>query len=331
MPRNDGQEIEVQAQPRDHGRVHDVAAELSGLPYVRLTQRVERPRDRRSPWLLVTLVVAAHVLLAWLAYLVLRPSLPRRGQGEVISVSLFPSPSELPLPPPPVAPPPLPGQPAESVPARRLHLEPPAQGAISATLEGVKGPPLQLYESNGQIRLPDTARQAAPAPAFSVPVLKGSQIYSGQSPIPYKPTRFNGDWAPDHESLGAKTIGRALDKAIEKTTVRKTVRLPGGIKLHCALSPLALFAGCGGDGPQPPPENDDDIRLSMPPPETLTGKKIVVPSTAPGVAKPAAGASTPAPASSGVKPATGASAPSPASSVAKPASGASAPASASSL
>lgn len=305
MPRNEGQEIELQAQPRDRGVVRDAAAELASLPYVRLTQRVEPPRDRRNLWLLVALVIAAHVLLAWLAYLVLRPSPYRRDESGVISVSLFESPSELPAPPPLVSPPPLPGQPAAPTPPRRLHYEPPAKGAISATLEGVKGPPLQLYESNGQVRLPSNASQpAAPAPAFSTPELKGSQIYSGKSPVPYKPTRFNKDWAPSNQSLGAKAadkVGEVFDKAVEKTTVKKTIKV-GGTRIHCAASPLLIFAGglvgCSGEPPAPPPKNDNDVRLSMPPPETLTGKKVPLPKSASSAAKPASAASAPAAASS---------------------------------
>jgi len=184
-----------------------------------------------------------------------------------------------------LAPPPLPGQ-RTSMP-RPVHHEAPAKGAISATLEGVKAPPLTLYRSNGQIQIPPSASTAAPAPAYRAPGIKGSQIYGGASPVPYAPTRFNKDWAPDKESLGQKTIGRAVDKAIEKTTVEKTVHLPGGVKLHCALSPLALFAGCKGDDPQPPPKNDNDTRLSMPPAETLTGKKVTVPPSASSVPPPA--------------------------------------------
>lgn len=294
MPRNDGQQTEVQqAQSRDREIVRDAAAELSGLPYVRLTQRVEPPRDRRNLWLLVALVVVAHMLLAWLAYLILRPAPYHPNANGVIAVTLIEPGSELPAPPPlPPPPPPLPGQPAPPAPPRPVHHEAPAKGAISATLEGVKEPRLQLYESNGQVRLPTNAsQQPAPAPAYSTPRLKGSRIYSGQSPVPYKPTRFNEDWAPDKESLGQKTIGRAVDKVIEKTTVKKTVHLPGGIRLHCALSPLALFAGCRGDDPQPPPKNDDDIRLSMPPPETLTGKKVPLPKSASSTQLPASSSS----------------------------------------
>ena len=294
----------MQAQACDRGVMRDAAAELSSLPYVRLTQRAEPPRDRRTPWLLVALVIAAHVLLAWLAYLILRPAPYPRNESGVIAVTFIEPASELPVPPPLVPPPPLPGQPAPP-PARRLPYVPPAKGAISATLEGVKGPPLQLYESNGQVRLPSNAsRQAAPAPAFSVPELKGSQIYSGKSPVPYKPTRFNKDWAPSNQSLGAKAadqVGEVFDKAVEKTTVKKTIKV-GGTRIRCAASPLLIFAGglvgCSGEPPAPPPKNDGDIRLSMPPPETLTGKKVPLPKPASSAAKPASAASAPAAASS---------------------------------
>jgi hypothetical protein len=276
MPRNDGLETEAQAQPRDDGVERDAAAELSGLPYVRLTQRVAAPRERRSLWVLLAIVLLAHVVLVWLAWLVLGPSPYRHEERGVIAVSLIEPGSNQPPPPPLVEPPPLPGQP----PPRRVPYEPPAKGAISATLEGTKEPPLELYRSNGQVRLPSGSGPATPTPAYSAPAIPYSHISSGKSPIPYKPTRFNKYWAPDKQSLGAKTIGRAFDKAVDKTSVKKTIHLPGGIKIHCAIMPLLLAAGCGGDAPQPPASNEDDIRLSLPPPETLTGKKVVVPKSA---------------------------------------------------
>ena len=287
MPRNDGMEIEVQAEYPDHGDFRDAAAELSSLPYVRLTQRTPATRDRRTLWILLALVLLAHVVLVWLAWRILRPSPHRHGESNVIAVMMIEPPANLPPPPPLLAPPPLQGPPARMPMPRPVHHEAPAKGAIQAQMQGVKTPALELYRSNGQIQIPPGASTAAPAPAYRAPEIKGSQIYSGKSPLPYKPTRFNQDWAPDKESLGQKTIGRAVDKVIEKTTVKKTVHLPGGIKLHCALSPLALFAGCKGDDPQPPPKNDNDIRLSMPPAETLTGKKVKVPASASSVPPPA--------------------------------------------
>ena len=296
MPRNDGMEIEVQAEYPEHWEFRDAAAELSSLPYVRLTQRTPVARDRRALWMLLALVLLAHVVLVWLAWRILRPSPQRHGGREVIAVMLIEPSENLPPPPPLLAPPPLAGQPARASMPRPVHHEAPAKGAISATLQGTRTPPLELYQSNGQIRVPPSASTAAPAPAYRAPGIKGSQIYSGQSPLPYKPTRFNKDWAPDKQSLGQKTIGRAVDKVMQKTTVEKTIHLPGGIKLHCGISLLALGGGCSGTPPQPPPKNDDDIRLSMPPAETLTGKKVKVPASASSVPPPAS--SVPPPASS---------------------------------
>lgn len=287
MPRNDAQQIEVQAQPRDGGVAGDVASDLASLPYVRLTQRRPPPRDRKHIWALLALVLAAHVLLVWLAWLILRPSPNEGNESGVMAVTLIEPTAALPLPPPLVPPPPLPGrqaQPAPPPPPR--HYVPPAKGAISATLEGATGQPLKLYRPNGQILLPSKA-PAASAPVYRAPELHGSQIYDGKSPITYKPTIFNKAWAPINQSLGAKTVGRAFDKAVDKTTVQKTVTLPGGIKVHCAVSPLVLFLGCGPTAPQPPPENDHDVRLSMPPPQTLTGKKVPLPASASSAAQPA--------------------------------------------
>ncbi len=228
-------------------------------------------------WLLLVLVLAGHVLLVWLTWLILRPSPYPQNEGDVTTVTLIEPVGALPPPPPLVPPPPLSGQPRPPPPPR--HYVPPAPGAISATLEGAKGQPLQLYQSNGQIRLPTQAPPTS-APVYRAPALHGSQIYNGKSPITYKPTIFNKAWAPINQSLGAKTVGRAFDKAVDKTTAVKTVTLPGGIKVHCAVSPLVLFFGCGGTAPQPPPKNDDDTRLSMPPPQTLTGKKVPLPASA---------------------------------------------------
>jgi hypothetical protein len=285
MPRNDGQEM-LEPLHRERGAVPAVGADVPDLPYVRLTQRGRPPRERRSLWMLLALVLVGHVLLAWLAWLILRPAPYRRFEGGAFMVTLIEPSAGLPPPPPLLAPPPLPGQP----PPPLVHRERPAPGAITATMEGVKTPPLNLYDSTGQIRLSSgTAKSPAPAPAYSAPALQGSHIYGGASPVPYKPTRFNQDWAPLNETLGAKTVGRAFDKAVEKTTIKKTIKLPGGGKLHCAVAPLLLMAmGCQGDPPPPPPGNDDDIRLSMPPPETLTGKKVLAPSSASSAPVPSA-------------------------------------------
>lgn len=283
-------------QPRARGGGGATGGEMVP-PYVRLTQRGRPPRERRRMWILLAVVLAAHVLLAWIAYLILRPTPYHRNTRNVVQIFLIQPTPETPAPPL-VPPPPLPGQPA--LPPPRVHYVPPAKGAMRATLESAKGQPLELYDQNGQIRLPSgKAQKPTPAPAYSTPEITGSHIYSGRSPVPYTPTRFNKDWAPANQSLGAKAaakVGEVFDKAVDKTTLKKTIKV-GGTKIHCAISPLLLGAGCAPEPPPPPPKNDNDIRLSMPPAETLTGKKVPLPKSASSAPRPSS-ASTPASASS---------------------------------
>ncbi len=298
MPRHAGQET-PERQPCARG-TGVAAGGDAAPPYVRFTQRGSAPRERRNMWILLAVVLAAHVLLAWIGYLILRPVPYRRNARDIVQIFLIEPSPQAPAPPSLVPPPPLAGQPAS--PPRRLHHVPPAKGAIRATLEGAKGPPLELYDRHGQVRLPPgTSQKPAPAPAYSAPAITGSHIYSGKSPIPYHPTRFNKDWAPANQSLGAKAasrVGEVFDKAVDKTTLKKTVKV-GGTRIHCAISPLLLFAaGCTPEPPPPPPKNDNDIRLSMPPPETLTGKKVPLPKHASSAAPAASSQPPPAAASS---------------------------------
>lgn len=279
MPNPEASEIEVTAWP-----ARDAAAELADLPYARLTQRHAPAPDRRRQWMMLAVVVLAHALVVWFVWAVLRPALHRRLAGDVFSVTLL-EPADTPPPPALLPPPPLAGAPA----APLVHREAISRNATRATLEGSKAPPLRLFGANGEIRLapPSSAKSA---PAYSAAGLQSSHIYNGK-PLPYHPGRFNKAWAPLNETLGQKTVGRAIDKAIDKTTLKKTVTLPGGIKIQCAISPLMLLGGCSGMPPQPPPKNDDDIRLSLPPAQTLTGRKVALPASASSVPPPSAAAS----------------------------------------
>jgi hypothetical protein len=71
-----------------------------------------------------------------------------------------------------------------------------------------------------------------------------TQIMDHRAPdIGYRPTRFEGDWAPKNES----SLDTALRHAIDKTTVKHTFHLPRGVRVECDLSVLRIFApfGCG--------------------------------------------------------------------------------------
>jgi len=70
----------------------------------------------------------------------------------------------------------------------------------------------------------------------------------GTPNIGYKPTRFEQDWAPEGES----SIDTALRRAVEKTTVSHTFRLPRGVRVECAVKPLLPIALLGCANPDPP-------------------------------------------------------------------------------
>ena len=53
--------------------------------------------------------------------------------------------------------------------------------------------------------------------------------------------------------------------------MKKTIRLPGGVRIHCGVSLAMLAGGCGGDPPPPPSAKDGDERLSMAPAKPLGG------------------------------------------------------------
>ncbi len=272
----------------------------TGIVYMHEVGWRKPPPDRRRFFAVLLGVLAFHAGLIWLMRIGMRPQYEDYGipYSGPLSVTLIQPQTETAPPPELNLPPPTGRAPPPPV---HLHYEPRAPGSISATLEGVKSPPLRLYNAQGQINVPPAGRGTLAPPAYRAPALKGSRIYSGNSPVPYHATQFDKDWAPDHESIGA----RAFRRAVDATTREKTVKLPGGIKIKCVASPLVLLFGCGPEAPPPPPKNDDDIRLSMPPAETLTGKKVVLPGSSSSIAPPPAssGNAKPASSSSVVKPA----------------------------
>ncbi|HEY3519418.1 MAG TPA: hypothetical protein VGK80_00065, partial [Rhodanobacteraceae bacterium] len=195
------------------------------------------------------------------------------------------TPAQAPAPPPPIELPPLR---TREVSTRRVPAEQRNPNAITATI-GETQPSPRLYNKQGQALLPPPSSVAAPE--YATPQPNEPSLMKHSTPLPYQSTRFDKDWAPDKESLGAKAFRRAVDA----TTVQKTVRLPGGIKIKCVASPLMIAFGCGPKPPPPPPRNDNDARLSLPPAVSLTGKKVAAPAAPSTAAQPAKASSLPKP------------------------------------
>lgn len=202
-----------------------------------------------------------HGLFALVVWQQMRPPTIRvlPAPAEVLQVRfiLRASPTAA-APPPPATPPP------HRVPPRVP--EPPAKGAM--TLQAPASVPAapRLYDDNGQPLLP-AAAASAPAPDYVQRLPQGDpRIMQHRSPIPYRATRFEKDW-----NSNSNAFDSALQKLVDKTTVKKTVHLPGGVRIHCGVSVAMLAGGCGGDAPPPPSAKSGDERLSMAPAKPLAG------------------------------------------------------------
>ena len=229
-------------------------------------RRHDEPAHER-PWRWTALVVAmllhgVFVLAIWYGMRPPTVAAPTMQADEVLQVRFITrAPVTRPAPPPMQAPPPPPK--ARALPRRP---EPAAKNAMTLQLPApVKTEAVRLYDENGQPLLP-AASASAPTPGYVQNLPRGdTRIMQHDSPVKYRPTRFEDDWSKGN------AVDQALQKLVDKTTVKKTVRLPGGVRIHCAISLAALAGGCGGDPPAPPSAKDGDERLSMAPSKPLDG------------------------------------------------------------
>ena len=243
----------------------------------------EPPRERVRLGIALFLAIVFHVVLVVVLRFVMRPQyIPPAPAvyGEPLDVVLYESPAQ----PSAVPPPPeinLPPLRTRELSPRRVRIQPRNPQSMTATI-GETQPSPRLFGRNGQALLPPPSSVAG-VPDYTAPQPHEPGLMQHSTPLPYQSTRFNKDWVPDKESLGAK----AFRKAVDATTMEKTVRLPGGMKVKCVASPLVLGFGCGPLPPPPPPKNDNDPRLSLPPSVSLTGKKVSVPAAPSTAALPA--------------------------------------------
>lgn len=101
---------------------------------------------------------------------------------------------------------------------------------------------LQLYDNNGQIRVPDMATADATATTPFPPRPRSptqGNPFVHRNPLPYEPTRFDKYWPSIHETLGGELV--------RKSMASHTWRTPWGTQITCSVNPLAPMAllGCG--------------------------------------------------------------------------------------
>jgi hypothetical protein len=231
------------------------------------------PRDHRRLWTALAIALVLHVLFVTVVWYEMRP---KPTPPQVVQVQLdrgiqirfiARSPATAKPVPPPVTPPPLPPPAREPVSKSAMTLHMPASPPPPAPASSAPHP--VLFDRTGQVVLPANASSAAAAPSadYVQRAPQGdTQIMHDRDLIKYKPTKLDPYW---RKSTNA--IDDALQKVVEKTTVKKTIQLPGGVRIHCGISFAALAGGCGGDPPPPPPPTDGDERLNMAPAALVKG------------------------------------------------------------
>lgn len=144
---------------------------------------------------------------------------------------------------------------------------PPAKGALVVRPPPAAAAAPRLFDTHGRPLLPAPAA-SAPTPGYVQRMPQGdTQIMQHDSPIKYQSTRFADDW-----THGGSSVDDALQKLVDKTTVKKTIRLPGGIRIRCAMSLAMVAGGCRGEPPPPASAKDGDERLNMAPAHSLDGR-----------------------------------------------------------
>lgn len=220
------------------------------------------PRQHRLALALALLLHAVFVVLIWYGMRAhaVKPAAVTTP-AEVMQVRFITRAPPVDKPPPPA---PLPPAKPRVVP--KTH-EPLAKDAMVVQPPPAPVKPVQLYDQQGQPRLP-AAAASAPIAGYVQRMPQGdTRIMQHRSAVTYKPTRFEKDWASNGNALDG-----ALQKLVDNTTMKKTVRLPGGIRIHCVVSIAMLAGGCGGEPPPPPSAKDGDERLNMAPASSLDGQ-----------------------------------------------------------
>ena len=221
----------------------------------------EPPVTQTTRWLALVLGLLLHGVFAVVAWYGMRPPprpVPPTTPDQFMQVRFIDSelvaPARAPAPPPP---------PLLPLPPRTPPV-PPAKGALVVRPPPVAATVPRLFDAMGRPLLPAPAA-SAPTPGYVQRMPQGdARIMQQDSPIKYQPTRFAGDW-----NRGGSSIDHALTKLVDKTTVKKTIRLPGGIRIHCAVALAMLAGGCAGDPPRQPSAKDGDERLNMAPASSL--------------------------------------------------------------
>ncbi len=169
-----------------------------------------------------------------------------RVQQRVIRVELIENvPVSAPSPPPPQVLPVMQVRAPQAPQARPIREKSTVKPPPVDELPNPRATAAKLFDQRGEVILPTGALTTTEVePGYQSGILHSrDKPGEPQSPLEYTPTRFEKDWVPDGEN--------ALQSAVRKTLVEGTVmKLPGGTRVKCVFSPLALVGACGFAAPE---------------------------------------------------------------------------------
>lgn len=242
--------------------------------------RRQGPRDRALRILAMVAAIVLHVFIVMLVRYEMQPRLmsdfaPPVDRDDVLEVRFIPPArpappvTDVPPPPPVVEPPPKVRSPEATRPEPPRRREPPKDEAPADAPPApapAQAPQPALFGSDGSIVMPKQGAGSTTQADF-VPrkPTDDTGIMSHKTTVTYTQTRFEKDWAPRDENI----LNKGLRRAIETTTVKKTIDLGHGTRIKCATVFFVLPVGCGGEDPSKAAKKDGDARLSMAPANPL--------------------------------------------------------------
>ena len=126
----------------------------------------------------------------------------------------------------------------------------PRPTALAPTPAQTPGQSMQLYDSEGRVRVPDDLleqidRQVGDQRVFSYQIPRmddARKVFYRNPALVYEATRFEQYWQPDQDMLT-----ELLTRLVEATTREIRIPVPGqpGSTMICKVSIMALGGGCG--------------------------------------------------------------------------------------
>jgi len=264
--------LDPEARPRPRGLQPIDAATIASLHAI---GHRPPPRHHVRNILAMGAAIILHVFIVLLVRYEMQPRLltsyaPLPDRDDVLEVRFIEPPKAVApaaaAPPPQVVEPPPKVRSPEATrpepprPKKKDDDDAPAPSPAPATPQAPATP--AIFGTDGSIAMPKQgAGSATQADFVARKPTDDSGIMSHKTTVTYKETRFEQDWAPRDENA----LNKGLRRAMESTTVKKTIDLGHGTRINCATVFFVLPVGCGGEAPSKAAKKDGDVRLNMAP------------------------------------------------------------------